>query len=294
LETKTVSPRRWLAYAIVTTIFWGFWGALIEIPEKRVQPPLPQTLSYVVWALTMIPCSLVALKIINWKLAYDKRSILLGCTVGFLGAGGQLLLFRALHDGPAFLVFPIVSLYPVITVMLSVWLIHERASRRAWAGVVLAFPAIVFLNYSPPEGAVAKGVLWVFFTALVFVLWGLQAYVMKVSTANMQAESLFFYMMITAVALIPVALAMTDFSQPINWGFQGPWLAAIIQSLNAVGALCLVYAMRYGKAIIVAPMTALAPVLTIVVSLIIYRVVPGPVLVAGMVVAALSIYLMAE
>jgi len=25
----------WLTYAIITTIFWGVWGALIEIPEKN-------------------------------------------------------------------------------------------------------------------------------------------------------------------------------------------------------------------------------------------------------------------
>jgi drug/metabolite transporter (DMT)-like permease len=45
--------------------------------------------------------------------------------------------------------------------------------------------------------------------------------------------------------------------------------------LNSVGALCLVYAVRFGKAIIVVPMTALAPVLTIILSLILYRVVPN-------------------
>ena len=48
---------------------------------------------------------------------------------------------------------------------------------------------------------------------------------------------------------------MTDFSQPINYGRGGPWLAAATQILNAVGALTLVYAFRYGKAIVVSPLT---------------------------------------
>ena len=87
---------------------------------------------------------------------------------------------------------------------------------------------------------------------------------------------------------------MTDFSRPINWGFRGPWLAAVIQVLNAMGALTLVYALRYGKAIIVVPMTALAPMLTVIISLALYRVVPEHAVVAGMVLAAVAIYLMAE
>ena len=78
-----MTSRLWLLYAIITTVFWGVWGAFIEIPEKA---GFPATLGYTVWALTMIPCALVALKIVKFKLEYDVRSILLGSTVGFLGA----------------------------------------------------------------------------------------------------------------------------------------------------------------------------------------------------------------
>jgi hypothetical protein len=41
-------------------------------------------------------------------------------------------------------------------------------------------------------------------------------------------------------------------------------------------------------------MTSLAPVLTIVLSLMLYAVIPGPVLVAGMVLAVIAIVLLAE
>jgi len=64
--------------------------------------------------------------------------------------------------------------------------------------------------------------------------------------------------------------------------------------LNSIGALCLVYALRYGTAIIVVPMTALAPVLTIIISLALYRVIPHPVILTGMVFATVAIYLLAE
>lgn len=283
--------RPWLIYAIVTTVFWGIWGALIEIPEKA---GFPATLGYAVWALTMIPPALVALKIIKWKLEADKKSIFLGCLIGFTGAGGQLVLFQALRTGPAYLVFPFISLSPVITIVLSYVFLKERASKKGWIGIFLALIAIIFLSYQPPNDVNSSGFLWVILALVVFFAWGIQAYIMRFANQTMKAESIFFYMMLTGLLLIPVALLMTDFSQEINWGFKGPYLAAMIQILNSIGALMIVYAFRYGKAIIVSPMTnAVAPVITIIISLIIYQVIPHPIIITGMILALVSIFLMA-
>ena len=286
-----MNPRRWLAYAIATTILWGVWGAFIEAPEKA---GFPATLGYSVWALTMIPCALVALAIAGWKLEHDTRSILLGAGIGLLGAGGQLVLFEALRLGPAYLVFPIVSLYPMLTVLLSVLVLKERASRRAWWGIAVAAPALLLLSYVPPSSDGSRGTGWLILCLLVFAAWGIQAYMMKFANNTMRAESIFFYMALTGLLFIPLAWMMTDFSKPINWGLSGAYAAAAIQVLNSIGALCLVYAMRYGKAIIVTPMTAMAPVLTIILSLALYHTMPGPVLVTGMIFATVSMYLMAE
>lgn len=283
--------RLWLIFAVVTTLFWGVWGAFIEVPEKA---GFPATLGYSVWAVTMIPCALIALWRSGWKIDRKARSVFLGSTVGLLGAGGQLLLFQALRKGPAYLIFPLISLFPALTVLLSVTLLRERASRRATVGICLSIPAMAMLSWQSAGSGNPSGRLWLVLAMLVFVLWAVQACVMKFSNAHMSAESIFFYMMITAVLLIPIAVLMTDFSKPVNWGLRGPWLAAMIQVLNSIGALCLVFALRHGKAIIVVPMTSLAPVITIVLSLILYQVVPHSVLVSGMAIASIAAYLMAE
>ena len=289
--TDQAVGRRWLMFAVVTTLFWGVWGAFIEIPEKA---GFPATLGYVAWSITMIPCSLIALGLVGWKLDRDPRSVLLGSIVGFLGAGGQLILFQALRLGPAYLIFPIVSLYPVVTILLSVGLLHEQATRRSWMGIGLALVAIGLLSYNPGNAVASGGLLWLIMALVVFLFWGVQAYVMKLATSTMAAESVFFYMMATGVVLSPVALAMTDFALPVNWGWNGPGLALLIQVLNAIGALTIVYALRYGKAIIVVPMTALAPVITIVLSLVLYGVIPGIPMIVGILLATIAMYLMAE
>jgi len=282
--------KSWLTFVIIHVVFMGVWGALIEIPEKN---GFPATLGYVVWALTMIPASILALIINKWKLEHDKRSILLGCLAGLLGAIGQLVLFFTLKIAPAYLVFPLLSLTPVVTILLAVIFLKEKTGRLGWIGIGIAIIAILLLSYQSPGDSQVTGYTWMLLAAIPLFAWGAQGYVMRFSNETMKAESIFFYMMVSSVLLIPVALYMTDFSQPINWGFNGPYLAAMIQILNAFGALCLVYAFRYGKAIIIAPMTtALSPVLTVIISLAIYVVIPHPIIIGGMLLAILSAYLM--
>jgi drug/metabolite transporter (DMT)-like permease len=214
--------------------------------------------------------------------------------VGVLGAGGQLLLFQALRKGPAYIVFPIISLYPVLTIILSLVFLKERTHVKQWIGIILALAAMFFLSNPQVNPVISDGIGWLILAVFVFIMWAVQAFAMKFSNNTMQAESIFFYMALTALLLAPVAVGMTDFKAAINWGFRGPWLTAIIQILNAIGALTLVYALRYGKAIVVVPMTGLAPVITVILSLIVYGVVPGGLLLTGLIVASVAIILLAE
>ncbi len=286
-----MQSKLWLIFAVTTTLFWGLWGALIEIPE---QAGFPATLGYSVWALTMIPPAIIALKLIGWKLQYDPKSILMGAAIGFLGAGGQLILFHGLTLGPAYIVFPIISLSPLVTILLALLILKEKTTARGWLGIGMAVVAIPLLAYQPPGNGGMEGLLWLVLALGVFLFWGAQGFIIRLANQTMKAESIFFYMMATAVVLIPVAVGMTDFSQEINWGLNGPYLAGAIQVLNSIGALCLVFAFRYGKAIIVAPMTnALAPVITVAISLAIYAVIPHAVTTIGMGLAIAAAFLMA-
>ena len=287
-----MSNKKWLYFAITTTVLWGVWGAFIEIPEKA---GFPATLGFSVWVLTLIPVAFVALKLINWNLDRNRSAIVLGMLAGLFGCGGQLILFQVLRIGPAYIVFPIVSLYPVVTIILSVLLLKERADRRSWIGIVLALCAIVLLSYQPPDSTAVSGVLWLLGATIVFLLWGVQAYIMKYGNNHgIKPESYTVYTMLSGMILIPAALWMTDFSAPINWGGSGLYSAILVQALNAVGFLFFAYTIRYGKAMIVVPLMALAPVVTVIISLILYMVIPHPIILTGMLVAFIAIYLMAE
>lgn len=292
--TASAGKPRWLGYALATALLWGVWGAFAGLPTQN---GFPETLVYVVWALTMVPPALFVLARSGWRVRRDRTAVGYGLAIGLLGAGGQMVLFYAVKAGPAYLIFPLISLSPVITIVLSLLFLHERTGRMGVLGIVLAVCALPLFDFNP-GGAPQQYGLWFVLAIGVLVAWGLQAYFIKLANTRMDAESIFFYMTASALLCIPVALAMTDFSQPINYGPSGPLLAAATQVLNAIGALTLVYAFRHGKALTVSPLVnAGAPLLTTVIAMALAGAVPGGYRLAGIglaLAAALFLALQAD
>jgi uncharacterized membrane protein len=288
---QKTGPKAWLLYAFATTILWGVWGAFTGISAER---GFPETLVYCVWSVTMIPPALYALARTDWRLDCNPRSVVYGLIIGLLGAGGQMVLFYALTRGPAYLIFPVISLSPSVTIALSYLLLRERTNIVGAIGIILALLALPMFDFSLEGLSESKGLGWFLLSLIVMGCWGVQAYFMKLANRTMRAESIFFYMMVTGLLLAPVAWAMTDFSVPVNWGADGPFLAAGIQLLNAIGALTLVYAFRYGQAIVVSPLTnAGAPLITAVISLAAIGTLPGRLKLAGLVLACIAAVLLA-
>ncbi len=286
-----MNRRAGLAYALVTTLFWGVWGAFAGMPADH---GFPETLIYVVWAITMIPPALYALARTGWSLQTDRRSVLLGAVIGLTGAGGQMLLFHAVHTGPTYLIFPLIALSPVVTIALSLLWLQERTTLIGALGIVIALAALPLFDYQPGQGLSGHGLAWFVYSLIILAAWGVQAFFIKLANRSMSAEGIFLYMTLMGLALIPVALWMTDFSHPINYGRDGPYLAAVTQILNSVGALTLVYAFRYGKAIVVSPLTnAGAPLITALLALALLGLVPQPLKIAGIVLAFVAAALLA-
>jgi uncharacterized membrane protein len=141
--------RHWVYYALATVLLWGVWGALAGLSAQR---GFPDTLVYCVWSLTMIPPALFMLARNGWKLDVSPRAVGFGMTIGLLGAGGQMLLFKALTIGPAYVIFPIISLSPAITIALSFALLRARTGKLGALGIVLALVALPLFDLSVGQG----------------------------------------------------------------------------------------------------------------------------------------------
>ena len=287
--------KLWLLFILITVVTWGIWGAF---SGYQISHGIPDTVVYIAWALSMLPFALVALIINKGKLTFSWRGIGLGAIVGLLGAGGQLVLFKALTLGPSYIIYPFISMSPVVVITLASIFLKERANKWQMAGIVVALAAILLLSLETGnEGSPVTGWLWIVLAVLVLLAWGIQGFFMKFANESMDAESLFVYMALFAVLLAPVAYFMTPdaatfFAQEAVMGTF--WSSFGIQILNSVGALTLVYAYRYGKAVVVSPMEGLAPMVTVLLSLVILHVIPNPLQIAGLVCAAFAMYALSK
>ncbi|MBQ6723467.1 MAG: EamA family transporter [Paludibacteraceae bacterium] len=298
--------KLWLVFILITIATWGVWGTFSDfqiknglpmiaeqygIPEGT--PVIPDSIVYIVWALTMVPCAIVALIINKGKFQHDWKSMLLGCTVGLLGAGGQLVLFKALTMGPSYIIFPFIAMSPVIVITLASIFLKEKATKWQVAGIIVALAAILLLSQESNKSGSVDGWVWIVLACLVLLAWGIQGFFMKFANNTMDAESIFVWMAISGLVLIPVAWFMNDdaaiFMQQ-EYALQQGGVAFGIQILNSIGALTLVYAYRHGKAVIVSPMEGLSPMVTVLLSLVVFSVIPNPFQIAGIVCAAFAMY----
>ena len=76
------------------------------------------------------------------------RYVLCGAIIGAIfGMGGYMLAVKL--AGPAY-ILPITSLYPAIAAVLAVFVLKEKISARAWAGLVACVVGAVVIGYTPP------------------------------------------------------------------------------------------------------------------------------------------------
>lgn len=259
----------WGIYAALLVLFWGVWGAFSNSPTSLYG--YSSFLVYAVWSVTMIIPALFILP----RQGFDRRgrAALWGLLAGLTGAAGQLFLFYDLTIGPAYLVFPIVSVSPAITVLLALGFLRERLRPLGIAGLVAVLVAIVFFSVTTTGGRTSGP--WLLIALAVMVAWGAQAFFLrKAATEGVNDATTFSWMAISALLLTPIALVFAG-----GFGFGAPWQAPVLafgtQLLNAVGALFLVMALSRGKASVVSPVAnALAPALTVVVSLIALQTLP--------------------
>ncbi len=266
----TINRNSWIPYAALLVLFWGVWGAFSSLPIDRYG--YPDEMIYVLWSLTMlIPCFVVVR-----GQTLDRRPIATsyGLVIGLTGAGGQLMLFNALSSGPAYLIFPLIAISPMITVFMALGLLRERIQGLAAIGVVLALLAVPLFSISGDGGDVSTGP-WLLLALTVTLAWGAQAFFMrKAATVGVSDATTFAWMTFSGLLLAPVAILMMG-GLPTDFPAGAPALTLGTQLLNAVGALFLVMSLSRGKASIVAPVAnSLPPVLTVALSLVAYQTLP--------------------
>lgn len=134
--------------------------------------------------------------------------------------------------------------------------------------------------------------IWLSYSLLCILCWGVWAFLSKLVAGDMtpmQIQVLF------TIGNLPVVLIALVY---LRWKVDTDFLGATYGILNGIftglGLLAYFAALARGKASIVSPITALFPLLTVVLAFILLRERMNKVQVAGMVLALTSIFILSR
>lgn len=133
---------------------------------------------------------------------------------------------------------------------------------------------------------------WLWYSLLTVVAWGVVGLLQKLSTNNISAESSLIWLVVGFLLIAPFF-----YPGPILLHYTRASLGYGVLSglLNALGAWALFAALKNGgKASVVAPLTALYPVVVIVLALPILHESVGPLQWAGVGCALIAVVLLSD
>src|SRR5215472_6176361 len=116
---------RWLAFSLLTILVWGAWGAVSKVASDAVDANTNQ----VFFSFGLLPLILVEWQASRVTGRKEGRNVGIGWAflTGILGGTGNIAFFHALRiGGEASIVAPVTALFPLVTVILAMILLHER------------------------------------------------------------------------------------------------------------------------------------------------------------------------
>ena len=134
----------WL-FLILSIFIYGLWGFLAKVSQQRGASPHLLTVLTALGTVIVAVC--VCLPRLSGALPRPFKSCLLPGILGGVCVGiANILLYRALQGIPASIVYPVSSLYVLVTVLLAVLFLHERLDALHAFGIVLAVVSIFILS----------------------------------------------------------------------------------------------------------------------------------------------------
>jgi transporter family protein len=125
----------WLLLSMIALVAWGITGNTQKISTNCISTQF----SFLGFALAFIPVALVTVALFPVSLALSGEVLALGVLSGVLNGFGALTSFAAFEKGAKSAVaVPIMSLYPLITVLLARLFLNEQIPAAHWAGIALA------------------------------------------------------------------------------------------------------------------------------------------------------------
>lgn len=132
------------ALAASTVAAWGLFGLFGKLSVERIDQQV------IIWgSLLAYPIVFLIYMMASGQLLpvdWNASGITFGLLAGAAGSIGTALFYQLLAREPASLAVPMTSLYPAVTVTLSVLFLNEAMSLTRIVGIVFALTAVFLLS----------------------------------------------------------------------------------------------------------------------------------------------------
>jgi len=133
---------------------------------------------------------------------------------------------------------------------------------------------------------------WLFYSLLAIVAWGFWAFLPKVALTWLDPKSVFIYEALGGA--LTGLLGYIILRPELGFEIRGIIPSILTGVAGFIGVLCFLYAIRTGKVSIVAPLTALYPVVSLALAVLFFREKLNAVQVAGVFLAIVSVILISH
>ncbi|MEM0383328.1 MAG: DMT family transporter [Candidatus Caldarchaeum sp.] len=133
---------RWFVAVLLALVVWGAWGVVTRVASSSLG-----------WRDTTAIAAVGHMSIAIAYIILSRAAVLpqgsawyMALLAGALGFLGALLFYVALDLNPSSIVVVATSMYPVVTILLSMLFLGESISLRQAVGVGLAIAALVLIS----------------------------------------------------------------------------------------------------------------------------------------------------
>ena len=132
----------WLMFAILALIIWGFWGFFPKIAVKHIDPK-----SALVWEVVgALVIGIFILFMIGFQPAISAKGVTFAILAGAAASIGGLFFLYAVSKGKLSVVVTMTALYPLITILLSFFILNEAITLKQGFGIFFSLIAIFLLS----------------------------------------------------------------------------------------------------------------------------------------------------
>lgn len=133
---------QWLPAALLALFSFGLWGlfsklALVYVDSKS---------ALIFQTAGVLIVGIITLSMLNFKPATDMKGLGFGLLTGLAYGVGCLFYLIAADKGKIVTVVTLTALYPLVTLLLSYFLLQETINIKQFLGIALALVAIFLMS----------------------------------------------------------------------------------------------------------------------------------------------------